>query len=332
MLTGNEKIKNPALVLGSSTLASNLSETEIPCYSGSEKSTNGYLQIINAKQEFSFSPYHSDEFITELKEAGEGFTHKPVIFCDDNRAILKISNNREALRKHYLFLYPSIENVNRFLDSQRFFETAKRRSLPVPETFQISGLNEIQQIASFLTFPCIIKPTNSKFWKQKQFEEEMGDYHNQIRCANSEKLIEIYKRISKVTPSVVVQNWVVSNCNQEYSTNLFIDHQGATRGLYIAHKANYAKEAKWEMTENETIINMCKEIIASLEVKGLINIRLKQDCRTGEFKLLKISTKNMQMGLSNSEAEINLLRLYYQHLVKEYQLYEKIRENEPMLN
>lgn len=322
MISAQKNIQNPALVIGSNALISNVTETDIPAYIGAEKGNN-FLHFNNdVVQRYIFSPYNSSKFIDELCEVGESFNQKPVIFCDDDRAILRISNQRERLEKHFLFLYPSVENVNRLLDKQRFSEFAKRLQLPVPQFFHIFGLNEIREAVPFITFPCTLKPTNPLFWQNKKIKNVIGASKEEIRCANSEKLIEAYSKISTISRSAMVQEVVVCEQHKHFSVNIFIDRLGVLRDTQVAFKKKDAEGYQWEICDSKEVIEICKEVIAKLEMKGLINFQLKQDCRTGEFKLLKIAPKNKHWDQSGRIKKSNLIELYYQHLVHENWYFE----------
>lgn len=322
MLSTQKNIQNPAFVIGSNALISNIKEADIPLYIGSEKGNN-FLHFNNdGIQKFIFSPYNSSKFIDELCEIGEDFSQKPVLFCDDDRAILRISNHRERLEKYFMFLYPSVENVNRLLDKQRFSEYAKRLQLPVPQFFQVFGLNEIREVVPFITFPCILKPSNPLYWQNKKITNVLGGTKEEIRCANSEKQIEAYSRVSKISRSAMVQEVVVCEQQKHFSVNIFIDRLGVLRDTQVAFKRRNEDGLQWKTCNEENVIAICKEIIAKLDLKGLINFQLKQDCRTGEFKLLKIAPKNKHWDQSGRINKSNLVELYYQHLVHENWYFE----------
>lgn len=319
----------PVLVIGEIGLLSSVGELDIPVYIGSETTQNIALHSRFAKQSFIFSDYDTSSFINELCELGQRFEKKPVIFSDDDRALLNISQHRERLKDHYQFLYPEKQTVNKLLDKQSFVELSEEYDLPSPGSFQVASLKEFHSISSQISYPCIIKPTQRHFWWGEEFIDKVGFYRKAIKCSDYDELCDIYQKISEINPSVVIQEYVEGDDKQHYSANLLIDKEGALQGYYIAQKKRiYPIKAGSgtyvETVKNPDVLDISMSIINKLGLKGLVNVQFKQDCRTGKYKLMEIHIRNSMWSLLGTKAGANLAHMYYRHLVNGYQVEEPV--------
>ncbi len=311
---------NPVLVLGELGLVSSLGGNEIPLIVGSEIKGNPVLHSRYAEERIIFSAYDTDKFIDELCELGRSFEGKAVIFSDDDRAILNISNHRERLKDNYIFLYPTVEMVKSLLDKQDFIELCETYRLPAPTSYKLNCPEQFECIASQIKYPCIVKPSQRHYWWGKDFIEKVGFYKKAIKCSDYEQFKTIYQKIASINPSVVIQEYVEGEDRHHYSANLFVDEGGNIRGYYIAQKLRIypikAGTGSFVVTlKNQEVLNISKGIIDKLQLKGLVNIQFKQDCRSGEYKLMEIHARNSQWSLLGKKAGANLAYLYYRYLV-----------------
>ncbi|MEX2574468.1 MAG: ATP-grasp domain-containing protein [Balneolaceae bacterium] len=318
--SGKDKKEHFALVLGEMGLVKSLGEAGIPVFVGSEMKENITIHSRYARRRFIFSSYDSGKFIDELCELGESFKKKPVIFSDDDRALLNISRNREKLEEYYLFLYPEKEMVNAVLDKDKFAELSERVGLPVPRSYRVTPKSNFHAVASRVTFPCIIKPTQRHFWWGSEFTEKIGDYKKAFKCVDYEELEEMYQKISQINPGVIIQEYIEGDDDRHYSANLLVDSGGKLLGHYIARKKRiYPIKAGTgtyvETLANNDVLQTCLKVIDQLELKGLLNIQFKQDRRTGEYKLLEIHARNSLWSILGAKAGANLAYYYYRYMV-----------------
>ncbi len=310
---------HPALILGEIGLLRSLGELDIPIILGSESKKSAVWYSKYARERYLLPSYDSEAFIEKLCEIGSKLDQKAVIFSDDDRAILNISNNRQRLEPYYLLLYPSAEMVNSILDKQLFIELSELYDLPAPGSYQVNHPSQITAVADQISYPCIIKPTQRHFWWGKAFVESVGFYKKAIKCMSRDYFVDIYHKIAAVNPSVVVQEYVEGPDRQHVSANLFVDEAGAVRGYYIAQKLRIypikAGVGTYIVTlDDPEVLNICIDIIQKLELKGLVNIQFKQDSRSGQYKLMEIHARNSMWSLLGNKAGAGLAQLYYRYV------------------
>lgn len=326
---GRQDGLSPAFILGEIDLVNSLGNLDIPLYVGSETKSNIARYSRFVKKSYLLSDYETSGFIDDLCELGPHFDKKPVLYSDDDRALLNISQNRNRLKNYYRFLYPENSVVEKILNKQLFAELSKKHELPVPDSYQVASLMEFNSISSDLKYPCIIKPTQRYYWWGEEFIEKVGFYRKAIECSNFQELRDIYQKISTINPSVVIQEYVEGEDEQHYSANLFINKKMDLQGYYIAQKKRIFPIKAGSGTYVETVnrhevLDISMDIIEKLELKGLINVQFKQDSRTGEFKLMEIHIRNSMWSLLGAKAGANLAHFYHQNLVNGSQIEEPI--------
>jgi len=316
----NNKTKTPALILGEIGLIHNLGEVGIPIYVGAEFDTNPSLYSRFAQKTRIFSSYESEKFIDELCEFGEEIGEKMVLLSDDDRVILNISENRKKLEPYYLLLFPDIEIVDQILDKRKFCDLAEKHNLPVPKTFHVSSLNEMDRASENLSYPCIIKPAYRHLWYHPDFSKVVGEYKKAYKCVDLSELHDLYKKILQIDPRVVVQEYVEGDDDLHFSVNMAVNSDDQIAGYFIARKLRVypitAGMGCYIVTvKDDEIYKTAAQIVTSLKLRGLVNIQFKRDVRTGEPKLIEIHARNSVWSYLGKAAGMNLSMIHYNELV-----------------
>jgi predicted ATP-grasp superfamily ATP-dependent carboligase len=311
---------NPALVLGEIGLVHSLSQANIPVYVGSEESQNPVFYSRFAKRKVHFSTYRSEKFIDELCEFGKTLDRKAVIFSDDDDALHTISKYRDRLSKYFLFSFPPAELVDSVLDKQKFSKLSQTYALPAPASYKVSSARELEQRAGKCTFPCIIKPVYRSDWYRADFKAITGlEYKKAYRCMDERELFSMYGKVSLIDPRIVLQEYIEGDDSQHYSVNMYVAKDGTIRGYYIAKKFRVypigAGMGSYIVTlKDDEVLEKAVEVVEALDLRGLLNIQFKKDCRTGEPKLIEIHFRNSLWGNIGVAAGVNLYELYYMGL------------------
>lgn len=313
----------PALIIGEKGLLTSIAATGILVILGHELKNSPVLRSKYARFKVPFSSYDSPEFITELCRLGEIIGRKLVIFSDDDRALLNISKNRGRLEPYYHFIYPENNTVKKLLDKQSFSELAADYKLPYPKSYEVNSNIDLSLTTSKITYPCIIKPAKRHYWWGKLFRNTLGFYKKAIKCNNNEELEYIYGLISKINPSVVIQEYVQGEDDQHFSANIFADKKGVIRGFYIAQKLRVYPVSAGTGTYIKTVNNkevedLSFEIVSKLKLKGLLNIQFKKDSKTNKYMLMEIHIRNSLWSLLGGKAGANLGEQYYKYLTSKF--------------
>lgn len=318
-MINSQSSKIPVLTFGELGLIHCLGTAGIPVYTASEESRSITSYSRYSKKHLVFSSYDSEKFIDELAAFGESLMSKAVLMCHDDQAMLNISNNRERLKKNFLFCLPEAEIVNKILDKLLFCRLCKEFSLPAPESIEISEFKELKQAKKNLDPPYIIKPAYRHYWYHKDFSKIVGSYQKAFICQTFDELESLYKKIAKINPNAVIQEYIMGEDRRLYDVNLHIRENGEIDGYVIGQKLRvYPPKAGWgsyvKTIFDEEMIEVCAEIISKLDLKGMINIQFKKDERTEQPKLIEIHTRTSIFDFLGAAAGQNIPSKYYSYL------------------
>src|SRR5205823_5509373 len=89
---------------------------------------------------------------------------KPVLLCQGDTDLLLASRHRDALAPHFHLTLPPAGMVEDLVDKLRFTALAERFALPVPRTRLLRRGEPVEEAASALRFPCVLKPVTRRKW------------------------------------------------------------------------------------------------------------------------------------------------------------------------
>ncbi|MBD3615444.1 MAG: ATP-grasp domain-containing protein [Gracilimonas sp.] len=310
----------PAFVCGEIGLVQSLGIAGIPVYVGSEYEENLAFYSCFAQKKILMPPYDSGKFIEKLLEFGDRVAHKPLLFTDDDQALLAISRNRRALQQKYRFLLPAERVVEQIHDKQQFYKKAGDCELPVPETYTITSYSTLKAIQHKLSFPCILKPANTKDWRNDEFVKIFGSNKKAIRCDNNNEVLLFYKKISKINPKVILQEFIEGEDHRHYSINMYFDKEGNLKGYYSYQKLRMypigaGRGSFFETVHDREILEKAIDAAKKFEMRGLVNLQFKKDCDSGILKLIEMEARLSISSFLGPASGMNLAEQYYYDLI-----------------
>jgi predicted ATP-grasp superfamily ATP-dependent carboligase len=312
----------PALVCGEIGLVRSLGEVGVPVYVGSYYDDNiaYYSRYCSRKVHFSHST--SRDFVDSLVALGKEEGRKMAFFSDDDRAVLTFSRYRDELAPYYHFNLPSHDLVNTILDKRAFAELAERLGLPVPKSFMPASVEEAEQCAGRLEYPCILKPSHKDDWWHPRFKELVGPYRKAILCESREDLIDMYKKVVQINPAVVMQEYIDGDDLDLYSVNLYFNAEGKPLAHFIGHKLRiYPIHAGVgsivETVKDDEMSQAALQAAALLGLRGHVNIQFKRDRRTRVLKIMEMHTRNSLWAYLATGSGLNITAVAYYDMIGE---------------
>jgi len=312
-----------AFVIGDIGLVQTLGGANIAINLGYYDTRNVAIYSKYVSGKFKLCSYDHKNFINQLCEIGRELGGKPVLYTDNDQTLLKISSEREVLSEYFTFLLPSREMVLKLLDKNLFVELSSMYKLPVPESFAVTSAQDLLNIISDVPFPCILKPEFKENWWNSELSTIMGGYKKAFICQNKEELEATYHKISSVNGRVVVQKYIPGADSQMYDINLFVTPDNKIVSYVIARKMRVHPPGAGfgcfvQTVYNTTMINMCKEIIEKLDLKGLLNIQFKQNIETGIYELIEIHPRVSIFEILGAKAGQNIPDIYFNYLIRKH--------------
>lgn len=309
----------PALVCGEIGLVRSLGELGIPVYVGSYYSDNiAYYSRYCAKR-VTFSHSLSRDFVDRLIALGRGEGRKMAFFSDDDRAVLTFSRHRDELAPYFSFNLPDHALVDAILDKRKFARLAEDAGLPVPRSCAPADEAGAIAFADAIGYPCIVKPSHKDDWWDPRFLSLIGPYRKAILCQDRDTLVDLYRKLVQIKPSVVIQEYIDGDDLDLYSVNLYLDASGTPLASFIGHKLRvYPIHAGVgslvETVNDETIQNTALDATRRLGLRGHVNIQFKRDRRTRALRIMEMHTRNSLWAYLATGSGLNITAIAYADL------------------
>lgn len=310
----------PPLICSEFGLVRNLGAAGIPIIAGTEEPKNSAFYSKFTKRKIVFSNYESPEFINELIEVSEELHYNPVIMSYDDRVIMNISRNRDKLANYFKFLLPEKDMVENLLDKLKFVELSEEHDLPTPASEKVLNTEDLKRADQNLKKPYLIKPLYRHHWFHEDFTKIVGTYKKAYVCHTFEELKDLYTRLSKINPHVVVQEYIEGPDHHMYDINLYVDENEDIKGSIVAQKLRVyppvAGYGSYVTTVNDNkLLELTHSIVKKLHLRGLLNVQFKKDINSGEFKLIEIHMRTSIFDVLGIKAKMNLPAIYYHDMI-----------------
>lgn len=253
-----------------------------------------------------------DELLKFLANLSRNLGKKAVLYAGSDDFVYFISKNRYVLSQNYKFLLPEHSLVEAVLDKRLTYELAVKSNLPCPKTFAIQDEKQLKQIIDQITFPCILKPVHSSYFRS---HIDTRLYKKAIVVQHASKLWEEYL-FYRSFGELMIQEIIPGEDNSIYSIKTFFDDQMNLIGLWMNQKLHqfpphYGSSALVLSKRNEEVIQTAIPFLKKIQFKGLAIAEFKRDPRDGQLKFIEI---NPRIGLTqalSSSIGVNLAYLYY---------------------
>jgi D-aspartate ligase len=233
-----------------------------------------------------FANTANDEFITALMTLGPELNQKAVLFPCSDLSVLVISRRRDELERWYHVVLPEPQVVEMLMDKVSFYTYAREAALPIPRTFIITSMSEVERAAAELTFPCILKPPmRTPAWEQHVRAKV-------FKISNAEELLAVYERYSPWAKVLMVQEWIEGTDAELYSCNCYFNADSKPLVTFVSRKLRQwppeiGVSSLGEECRNDTVLQETIRLFQSVGYRGLGYVEMKRDVRTGEHFIIE---------------------------------------------
>ncbi len=219
-----------------------------------------------------------------------------------------ISYKFASLHKYELQKYCNLTLVDEDImeiaqDKRKTFEFAQKFNIPIPRTFKLNTVDEINDLAKKISYPCVIKKTNYN---------ESGV----IYCNNKNELIENYsllcqKRKGKMSLPIV-QEYIVGPGAGYYG----LYDNGKCVGYFMHQRIHEFPITGGASTLAKSVFDpelkfLGDKLLRNMNWLGVAMVEFKKDLNDGKFKLMEINPKFWGSFELSHKAGINFAYLNY---------------------
>ena len=291
-----------AVLIASLSLVQCFTGTSIPTVvvSADPADVAFYSRYSRRKKIIANSVTQPDRAVEDLLELGRTFSDRPVLFYEDQQALLFVSRNREALAKFYHFLLPPPHLVEACVDELRFADLARTLRLPFPRTFTSRQLATPDELINRLGLPCLVK----------------ADTHKAVCVHDAEHLSRL---CAGAKHDFVIQEYIPSSDDSSYTFHAYCDRQCNVLGCYVGRETPAPIDSDTspalELVDAPDLVGIAVDILKRLNFVGVATAHFRKDMRTGQFYLLGIQPTFSVWNYLGKLCGVNLPVLAYADLL-----------------
>lgn len=234
------------------------------------------------------------EFLIGLSKS---LGQKPVLFPTGDNTVLSYGKYENILKDYFLFTCPRESTIQKLVTKDAFFRTALECDIPIPDTYAPSSLSEVNDIASKISYPCIIKPVMSASWRQESIQKMLGGGGKKVIVVHKgAELLNSYKKIAPYDPNVVISEVIPGDDKELFYFVFYMSNDHKILGCFSGRKlrlipVHFGSASFVESVYVEDLNKLSINFLTKLRYKGLGGIEFKRDPRDGRFKLIEFNAR-----------------------------------------
>ena len=200
--------------------------------------------------------------------------------------ILCILKRIEDISSHVKIPINDYSTQMKTLDKAQTLKIASKINVPIPKTYFIEDINEINEISAQLKYPVIIKPRQSAYWKLSKIETGATIY-----ITSKSDLISKYNELHQKIPFPLIQELIQG---QELGVYILI-HEGELKAIFGLKRIRSfrplggASVLRESIQLDSKIKEYAVKLLKEIGWEGIAMVEFKIDSRDDVPKLMEIN-------------------------------------------
>ncbi len=309
----------PVLILDGShnalSITRSLGRRGIPVYNSLEAHKHALFSRY-CTQSFPFSNRETvQEFWQELLFSQRGeHLHGSVIFPCGDDGIEFVAHHRQVLKQHFI-LDDSVPDIQlAMLDKKKTLLMARSLNVPIPNFWEIENLDDLEEIASEIRFPAIIKPIHSHLFQKLVASKKY------FHADNFDELRTSLQNAFDLNLQVMICELVPGPDDLLGSYYTYLDAEGHplfhfTKKVLRRYPKNEGLGSYHRTDWDEEIAELGLRFFQGINFRGLGNIEFKRDLRDGQLKVIEVNPRFTAAQELLVQAGMDAAVIIYNHLV-----------------
>lgn len=207
------------------------------------------------------------------------------------RTILALIANRQEFESCVTILpLPSQSALSMAFDKAATMRFAESLGVPVPRTFSLRHLQDLEKVYSQVSYPAVIKPKQSEIWTVDDRIVPSGPVEY---CFSPEELKVKYLAVHRRAPLPVIQEFVPG---EGYGISVLYNHGQlkalfAYRRLRMVRPTGSGSSLRESIAPPPTMVEATRRLLETLKWHGVAMAEFKLDPRDGTAKLMEINAR-----------------------------------------
>lgn len=247
-----------------------------------------------------------------LIDYAKGQDKPPVLYPSADPYVEFVDKYLDLLSEYYLL--PSIEKglYTKVMNKESLHSLALKHGVKVPETLDVNEDDFWDQVDRTMTFPCIVKPTDSPafvaVFRKKLFIVE-----------NKDQLKEAIEKAKEAGLEVIVQRIIPGFDDHMYTFDAHLNKDSKVTHWLTCQKhrqypINFGASVYTEQKYVKELYDIGAPFLEAIGWKGFAEIEFKKDAETGEYYLIEINVRTTNLNSLLRKAGLNFPFILYKEL------------------
>jgi predicted ATP-grasp superfamily ATP-dependent carboligase len=252
------------------------------------------------------------EFIDLMLELAPRFGRAPLFPVSDT-TLAAVSRNKAVLEQHYIVACTEWDITRLFIEKRHTYALAEKVGVPAPKTLIPHSVEQVEEYAQNIEFPCLVKPSQSHL-----FYAHFGCKMFEVQ--NVDEMIAIFKQSDEAGLEVMLQEYIPGEDADGANYNSYY-WDGRPLAEFTAKKIRNGPP--WFGSTRVAISEWIPEVIEpgrriteAMGFYGFSCTEFKKDSRDGVYKLLEVNGRHNLSSSLAVRCGMNFPWLEYRHLVE----------------
>ena len=176
--------------------------------------------------------FTENTILKKLQEIASSLDKKGVLFCTKDSTVLTVTAHRAELEELYHFVLPSFDVTTRLMSKQKFHEFATANGFAVPQTFFISGEEDIAKVGQSISYPCVIKPE----FRDDKWVNQVSKLHKVLFAKNREEYQKYFYDYHLGEYQLIVQEWIEGSDAEVFFCLTYLNRKQEPLAVFTGQK------------------------------------------------------------------------------------------------
>jgi D-aspartate ligase len=233
-------------------------------------------------------PADVDRVLTGLERLAEQIGQPSVLLTTDDAGAIFLAEHGRELRRWFLFPDPPQDLPRRLAGKYSLFEVCREFGVASPQTVTPDSLEAARAFASQAGYPLIAKLTTP--WTQG------SGLRSTSVVASQEELARAYQACAKAGAGLMLQEFIPGGPGHDWFFHGYCDENSVCRPAFTGVKersypADAGLTSLGRSVPNDELRDQVTGLLAKLGYRGLLDLDIRLDERTGEYNLLDFNPR-----------------------------------------
>ncbi len=233
-------------------------------------------------------PAQVDRVLTGLLRLVEQIGQPSVLITTDDAGAIFLAEHGRDLRRWFLFPDPPHDLPRSLAGKYSLYQVCRELGVPCPQTITPSSLAEARNFASATGYPLIVKLTTP--WTSG------SGLRSTSVVSSQEELEHSYETCARSGVGLMLQEFIPGGRGHDWFFHGYCDADSVCRPAFTGVKErSYPIDAGLtsfgRSVLNEALRDQITSMLARLGYRGLLDLDIRLDARTGEYNLLDFNPR-----------------------------------------